>query len=215
MWQHGDLIVRRELLGYSPVGPPPAPRPWHGRSWLSVPVYVVENSDDALVTYIPPGAEFGFPPGPWPTDDGRHPWAGRKGWEGHGCLMVQRPGEHLAVWHFWHGPDRTFGTWYLNMQTAFARTATGYDTQDLEVDFVVGPDGSWSLKDYEILDQRMQEGRFWPELVDWIRAYTADLVDRLDRGERWWDERWADWTPPPAWRDPRLPPTWSDDTGAA
>lgn len=55
-------------------------------------------------------------------------------WAGHGCLMVQRPGEHHAVWHFWDGADRRFSHWYVNLQTAFRRTAIGYDTQDLEVD---------------------------------------------------------------------------------
>ncbi|MEL7156894.1 MAG: hypothetical protein AAFN30_09880, partial [Actinomycetota bacterium] len=37
MWNEGDLIVRRELLGYSPIGPPPSPGPWHGQVWLEVP----------------------------------------------------------------------------------------------------------------------------------------------------------------------------------
>ncbi|MEM8925233.1 MAG: DUF402 domain-containing protein [Actinomycetota bacterium] len=205
MWSEGALIVRRELLGFSPVGSPPDPRPWHGRSWLDVPVYVVEDSPDALVTYIATGARFGYHDGPWPADGGVHPWYPRPSWEGEGCLMVQRPGEHHAVWHFWNEPDRGFSNWYINMQTAFARTDAGYDTQDLEVDFVVRPDGTWQLKDYEVLGERLAEGRFWPELDDWIRAYTAELSDRLDRGERWWDQRWAAWAPPPEWRDPVLP----------
>ncbi len=204
VWSPGQVIVRRELLGYSPVGPPPDPRSWHGSSWLDVPVFVVEDSDEHLVTFIAPGAEFGFHPGPWPAEGGVHPWHGRTGWEGEGCLMVQRPGEHLAVWHFWHQTEvRPFANWYLNLQTAFARTDRGYDTQDLEVDFVVAPDGVWTLKDWDVLAQRTEEGRFWPELDAWIRGYTAEVSARLDRG-RWWDDRWVDWRPPTEWRNPRL-----------
>lgn len=68
-------------------------------------MHVVEDSDDRLVTYVAPGAPFGFPSGPWPTHDGRHPWHGRSAWSGHGCLMLHRPGDHHPVWHFWDGPD--------------------------------------------------------------------------------------------------------------
>jgi len=73
--------------------------------------------------------------------------------------MVQRPGDHHAVWHFWTGPDREFACWYINLQTAFVRTAIGYDTQDLELDIIVLPDGSWTLKDLDVLDDRVAEGR--------------------------------------------------------
>ncbi|MEL7208335.1 MAG: DUF402 domain-containing protein, partial [Actinomycetota bacterium] len=90
------------------------------------------------------------------------------------------------------------------LQTAFRRTEQGYDTQDLEVDFVVPPQGPWTLKDYELLDERVALGHFWPELRAWIEAHTAELSERLDAGERWWDDRWSAWTPPPEWRHPDL-----------
>ena len=80
-------------------------------------------------------------------------------------LMLQRPGEAHAVWHFWDGPDRDFRCWYLNLQSPFRRTSIGYDTQDLELDIVVAPDGSFVLKDLELMDQRVADGRFTPELV--------------------------------------------------
>jgi protein associated with RNAse G/E len=119
--------------------------------------------------------------------------------------MVQRPGEHVAVWHFWDGPDREFVCWYLNLQTAFARTSDGYDTQDLELDIVVFPDGSHLVKDAEVLDDRVTDGRWSPELVEWIRSYGGQLVDRLEAEGPWWDRSWATWTPPADWTDPMLP----------
>jgi len=200
------VIVRREMLGLQP-DELLVPQPATG-VWLGAPVFVVDDSPTQLVSYFAPGGEFGFVDGHWPTPDGAHPWFGRGVWEGHGCLMVQRPGDHLAVWHFWDGPDREFVCWYLNLQTNFVRTAKGYDTQDLELDIIVFPDGSHVLKDAEVLDDRVAEGRFSSELVDWIRSYGADLVGRLETGGPWWDQTWANWTPPSDWVDPQLPTSW-------
>ncbi|MEM9651011.1 MAG: DUF402 domain-containing protein [Actinomycetota bacterium] len=200
MWRPGDLVIRREILGLTPAGTPADDAvPWHGRAWLELPVRVVEDTDDHLVTFIPTGTPFTFPDGIWPTPDGVHPWSGRAGWTGHGCLMIQRPGEHHAVWHFWEGPERRFAHWYINLQTAFRRTGRGYDTQDLELDLVVEPDGGWQLKDDEFMEQRVAEGRFTADLVVWIRALAGDLMARLDSGDHWWDPAWADWRPPPEW----------------
>lgn len=194
----------------SPVDGDPVARGWRGAGpWLGVPVHVVEDSDEQLVTYLATGAELGFTDGDWPTSDGRHPWSHRKAWEGHGTLMVQRPGEHHAVWHFWTGPDRRFDRWYVNLQADFVRTEVGYDTFDLELDLVVPADGPWFTKDRELLDQRVDEGRFSPALRDWIVDLGEQLAADLDAGRHWWDERWAEWTPPSDWVDPQLPEGWA------
>lgn len=208
-WGAGDLIVRREVLGLGPVtatGPKP---PWHGRPWEGLPVYVVDDSDEQLVTYIPEGAEMGFVEGHWPTPDRKHPWHYKTRWEGHGCLMLQRPGDPFAIWHFWTGPDRTFECWYINLQAAFVRTEIGYDTQDFELDFVVSPDGSFVVKDLDVLDDRVTEGRFTTDLVAWIRDLGSQMSADLTARRHWWDPSWAHWAPPRDWRDPRLPPNWS------
>lgn len=204
------MVVRREVLGLGPgFHPDPAP-PWHGRAWEAIPVHVVEDSPEQLVTYIAAGAEIGYVDGPWPTPDGQHPWSPKGAWEGHGCLMVQRPGDPYAVWHFWLGPDREFLCWYVNLQADFVRTPIGYDTQDFELDLVVFPDGSVVVKDLEVLDDRVAEGRFTPAMVDWIRELGDGLASRLRAGERFWDEHWASWEPPAAWTDPELPDGWRD-----
>ena len=199
-WKHGDVVIRREMLGLQPDDVSRA-SPARG-CWLEIPVHVVDDSPEQLVTFVAPRAPFRFPDGPWPSPGGHHPWHGRPHWQGHGCLMVQRPGEHHAVWHLWDGPERRFVCWYLNLQTAFVRTATGYDTQDLELDLVVDPDGSHQVKDAEVLDDRVAEGRYPAELVTWTRAYGDDLIRRLERDGPWWDRSWAGWTPPPAWPRP-------------
>lgn len=206
-WQQGEVIVRRERLGLQPGGVQET-QPVQG-VWLGIPVHVVEDTPEHLVTFTGPGARFGFAPGPWPTDDGLHPWHERTTWTGEGCLMVQKPGDHYAVWHFWDR-DRTLVCWYLNLQTDVVRHRLGYDTQDLELDIVVWPDGTWELKDDEVMEQRISDGRFGPELVDWVRAYGAELTVRLEQHGPWWDRSWAKWEPPPDWQDAALRGEWAD-----
>ncbi|MCP3993389.1 MAG: DUF402 domain-containing protein [Actinomycetia bacterium] len=204
MWSFGEIVTRRENLGLFPI-PRPAPYPrWHRRSWLELPVHVVEDGPDQLVTYIASGARFGFPEieEGWPSSGGIHPWQAQSAWHGHGCLMVQQAGEHHAIWHFWDGPERQFSNWYINLQTAFERTDHGYDTLDLELDFVAYPDGRWEIKDAELLQARADEGRFWPGLVDWIEEQAHWYIEHLDTGELWWDTAWADWEPPDGWDTP-------------
>ena len=125
-------------------------------------------------------------------------------------LMVQKPGEHHAVWHFWTGPERRFACWYINLQTAFVRTAVGYDTQDLELDIVVLPDGTWTLKDRELLDDHVAEGRFSPQLARWIVSLADQLTAELDARCHWWDHHWANWRPRDDWHAPLLPCGWQD-----
>ncbi|MET0324223.1 MAG: DUF402 domain-containing protein [Ilumatobacteraceae bacterium] len=172
-------------------------------------MHIVEDDDDALVSYVGPGAEFGFVDGVWPTATGEHPWRNRTRWEGHGCLMVQRRDEMFAVWHYWRGLDRQFLCWYINFQAPFHRTAIGYDTQDFELDMVVFPDGRWVFKDRDVLADRVSEGQLSQPLVDEVVHLGDEIARELDAGQLRWDQRWADWRPPPAWRDADLPADWN------
>ena len=186
MWCPGQVVLRREVLN-------------DGGVWLQAPVVVVCDEPGLLATYLAEGTPFDFPDGNWPSPDGRHPWHGRGRWEGNGLLMLQRPGESYAVWVFWHGPERAFRGWYINLQEPFRRTAQGYDTQDLELDIWVPLDGPWEWKDDELLDQRVREGRFTAAQAHEIRAVGARVAAELDTGRRWWSDDWARFEPDPAW----------------
>jgi Protein of unknown function (DUF402) len=190
--QPGEPIVRRDI--------------WHGEVMVGWGGLVVQDTDDLLVLYMPEGAPLGF------TDrdhwGGPHPWSGRDRWQGHGVLQLQRPGEMHAVWVFWAGSERELACWYLNIQEPFRRTPPGFDTQDLELDIVVSPDGSWSFKDDEQLDPWVVRGRWTSEEVAEIRAEGARLAAELDAGRRWWSEEWANWQPDPAWTLPAMPKGW-------
>jgi predicted RNA-binding protein associated with RNAse of E/G family len=119
--------------------------------------------------------------------------------------MLQRPGEPYAIWIFWSGPAREFHGWYVNLQEPFRRTAIGYDTQDLELDIWVPAQGGWELKDDDVMEKRIREGRFTPEQVAEARALAGRITRELDAGRRWWSDDWAAWQPDPAWRAPAFP----------
>ena len=188
----GEPIVRRDV--------------WRGRPWVGWAGLVVEDRDDLLALYMPEGGELAIGPGEFPG--GAHPWTGKGRWSGHGVLQLQRPGEMHAVWVFWNGPERELGAWYVNIQEPFRRSSLGFDTQDLELDIVVSPDGSWTWKDAEKVAGWIEKGRWTPAEVEAIRAEGDRIAAELDAGRRWWDEGWADWRPEPSWTAEPLPPGW-------
>lgn len=188
-WQPGDVVVRREV--------------WHGHPWMASHVIVVSDEPGLLATYLPEGTEFTFARHDHPL--GKHPWEGRSAWEGHGVLMLQRPGESYGVWHFWDGPTRTFACWYLNLQDPLVRRRRGFDTQDLELDVVVRPDGSWAFKDAELMPERVASGRFTPGEAEGILALGDEVAAMLDAGTTWWDPAWIEWEPNPSWTAPPPP----------
>jgi hypothetical protein len=192
-WTRGEVIVHREV--------------WRGVPWCATPVVVVDDTPELLVTYLPEETPFAFPP----SADGRpHPWAGKQAWEGHGVLVLRRPGEAYSVWHFWDGPERRFAGWYLNLEEPFRRTRIGYDTQDLELDVWIPATGRWRFKDEQQLAERILDERYTEAQAAATRALGDELGAMLDRGERWWDDRWTTFDPDPVWRAPAFPPGWED-----
>ena len=187
-WSYGEMIVRREIS-------------WGGPSQAML-AFVVEDSDSQLAIYVPTHAPFAFGDVRWPTADGRHPWWPNQHWQGHGCLMLQRPGEAYAVWHMWGGDDRHFEAWYINLQEPFRRTAIGIDTQDFELDVIVLPSGEWFFKDEEVVEQSVRNGRYSDETGSQIRSLGQEIAAMLDRNDAWWDEAWTAWTPDQSWSVP-------------
>lgn len=201
-WSPGDVIVRREV--------------WQGRPWLANPMYVVEDTDNVLVLYVPEGSPFGFGAGTdWPTATGRHPWDGRTAWVGEGALGLHRPGDPYAVWHYWLRPERSFVCWYVNIQVPIHRTAIGIDSMDLELDLLVFPNREVVVKDKEQVDASARLGRYsMDDAVD-IHRVGSDLGARFAAGDRWWDDRWTAWAPSPEMLvPPELPAGWEAEPTA-
>jgi hypothetical protein len=193
-WQPGQVVLRREWL--------------HGHLWTVIPLRVVSDEPGLLAVYLAEGTPFGFPD--WPLEDHVHPWklAGHTHWHGHGKLMLHRPGDPYSVDLFWEGPGRSFSGFYFNLQAPFVRHDTGFDTLDHELDlwWPVGKD--WVVKDEELFEQRIAEGRYSAEVGDEVRAAGEDLRRLLDDGPHWWNTGWDRWAPPADWTAPQLPDGW-------
>ena len=194
VWEPGDVVLRRELL--------------HGHPWIVLPVRVVHDEPDLLATYLAGGTPFGFPE--WPLADHRHPWqiAGHEAWSGHGKLMLHRPGDAYSVDLFWDGQERSFSGWYFNLQAPLRRHSRGFDTLDHELDYWWPAGSSWQVKDAELFEQRIVEGRYDEELAATVRTTAAQLEALLDHGPYWWATGWDHWQPPAEWAAPGLPEGW-------
>ena len=190
----GETLVRREVL--------------HEHLWVGFSTYVVEDSDDLLAVYLAEGSTLAFPE--WPYERWHHPWrtAGHTAWYGHGKLMLHRPGDAYSVDLFWKGPDREFSGWYINLQDPIRRHERGFDTLDDELDFWLPASGTWSVKDDELFEQRVREGRYSEDQAVAIRATGSQVADMLSTGRTWWDESWAHWTPSAHWHALDLPEGW-------
>ena len=177
-----------------------------GAAWVSLGVHVVEDGDDLIAHYVAPGAPIGFVDG-HPCNP--HPWSDRDSWRGNGMLMLQRPGEWHGIFVFWHGPERRFDGWYVNIQRPLERSSVGYDTQDLELDVVVDLDGRWEWKDRELMPERVAAGRVSQAVSDQAFAEAERVIAMVESGDTWWDPAWAAWTPPPGWVPEPLPEGWA------
>lgn len=182
--RHGDVVMRREV--------------WRGTAHLIYPARVVEDAGDLLTLFLASETPLLSPEGSWPWSD-THPWAAGGVWRGHGVLQILSAVESVSTWVFWAGEERHLDAWYINLQEPFRRTPDGIETQDLELDFVVAPDGSWEKKDDHLLDAWVEKGRWSAAEVAGIREIGSQVETELRAGHRWWDVRWAAWEPPSHW----------------
>lgn len=182
-FEYGEQILARQVR--------------YGKCWLEAPVRVLRDDDELLVTYLFEGSPFVTPDPDFPW--GPHPRLAYGSFQGHGTVQQQRPGAAHAIWAFWSGPDRAFSHWYVNFQEPFRRIDGGIETFDQALDLVVEPDGSYRWKDVEQFESMVADGLFTAAEARAIRAEADQAATELDAGRRWWDESWADWTPPPDW----------------
>lgn len=192
-WSPGDPIVLRQV--------------WQGRPLFAVPCVVLSDEPGLLATYLPERAPFGAVPG-WPGPHGVHPWAHRAHWEGHGTLMLRRPGDRYSIWVFWQGEGREFECWYVNLEEPYRRSAIGIDTLDHELDLRSEDGAIWHLKDEEGVKECVADGRFDEHEADRIWTDAAAFQAEYEHNGPWWDLSWAEWEPPRDSDPPQLPGGW-------
>ena len=180
---------------------------WRGRVWRIAPYRLVEERDDALVLWSPPGS-----PVLRPVDDAgaelRVP--GDTAWRllarpaSSGALGFVRPGSRWSIWV--HFVEDAFRSWYVNFERDHVRAGSILDFVDEKLDFVVKPDGTVRWKDEDELEQAAASG--YLDAADVRAQAEAVLADPP------WPTGWEGWRPDPAWPVPELPPGWEDLGGA-
>jgi len=164
----------------------------HGAEWCSWDELLlsedVTEAGTVLATVQPEGARLSFPDHPVP-----HPWSHVDAWRGTTVLKLRRTGDWYSVWKFFDSAGR-FTSWYVNFETPCVRTADGVDVNDLQLDIVIDPDGSWRWKDVQDLAPSLASGRITRAELFAVLDAAAEVADLLDRDQRWWSA-WDDWVP--------------------
>ena len=198
-WRSGDVVVLREL--------------WWERIWFALPVTVVQDTDELIAFYVPPGAEGRGavrPPGKrdnFMTLASKQWELGPRTWERTRRLGLSQPGAPYVVSAFWSGDGSEFLGWYVDVIEPLRRSPVGFDFRDLELDIVFFDDGSWLWKDQAEVDEAVELGVFTSEEAAEIRRVGERAVDVIEGGDWWW-RRWRDWAPDPTWPVPTLPADW-------
>lgn len=204
MFQPGSLIVAREL--------------WDGLLWAARPAVVVTDDGSELVHWSPAGtvgcfATSRFFPGRehLPREERQLVSLESRQWHYRGVpargtkLSFLRAGAWASVEATWHA-DGQFAHWYVNFQQPMRRTADGYDTLDLVLDLMVGPDWSWSWKDVEPFEAAISRGIFGPETKSALEREAAQLQQEITNRSGPFSATWRGWAAPGTWPAPALPP---------
>jgi hypothetical protein len=185
---------------------------WDGRITHGRPMTVVADTDDVVALYLAPGTRCKsctvpasneawvatLLAGSWSLSD--HTWLHNR------VLMLIRPDEWFSVWGLWSdmGEPRS---WYVNFEVPMVRSPVGFDGKDLQLDIVIGLDGSWSWKDEAEYVEMIDLGLITPEEEARVAAASDDVIQMLESGDHWWLE-WRHWAPDPAWAIPELREGW-------
>jgi hypothetical protein len=172
----GSVVTVREVL--------------HGQVWLEFSETVVADDGEVLATLQRDGTPMTFHQHPW----GPHPWSGVHAWRGPTVLKLRRPGEWYSVWKFFAGAGAGFRFWYVNFERPVVRTGDGIEVNDLQLDLVIEPDGTWRWKDVEDLGPALASGRIDLYELRGVLDAAPDVVDRIEGDDRWWSA-WDGWTP--------------------
>jgi hypothetical protein len=168
--------------------------------WRANVFRLVEESDDLVVGWTPPGAERWIP-----VDDGdreiripQDDWRlGVRRTRLHSLVLI-RSGRFHSVWLFWE--HERFLHWYVNFEEPLGPTRLGFDYKDWKLDLIVDPDGTRRWKDEDELEDADRQGIVDADTV-WGEAERV-VADPP------WPTGWEDWRPDPSWPVPRFPNGW-------
>jgi hypothetical protein len=178
------------------------------------PWTVVTDNEDETVLYIPAGTvgkrRTGERGGPgnrfivrW---DGGH---ADVAWKRTNVVRLYRPGDPYSLWLAFDAETWELAWRYINLEDPWLRTAIGFDSRDVYLDLVAGPDGDdWKWKDEDELAWIVEQGR-----IDGARAVQVRADgERAIQAVRQMGSlgQWRTWRPDPSWRIPTVPERWRE-----
>lgn len=196
-WSPGEAIALREI--------------WRGKLWTARAATVVEDSPGRTILYVAPGMRWKCPVNPdgsWQRVPSEEWVLGDRVWREKHVLSFTWPGVAHAVLLYWGAEDHRFLGWYVNLQEPLRRAPAGFDYMDHMLDIEVAPDRSWRWKDEDELEQMLRGRLITPAETREIRAEAGRAIERLERREEPFDDRWIGWRPDASWPTPELPPGW-------
>ncbi|MDA1061908.1 MAG: DUF402 domain-containing protein [Chloroflexi bacterium] len=184
---------------------------WFGRVFAAWPFVVVEETDELIAAYIPPGAvwkrpadlegnDIRLPHGDWGHND--------EVWHGHGAVRIFVRGASHSVLVFLEPGD--VQRWYINLEEPFVRTQIGLDTRDNHLGLVFPGDlSSHRWKDEDELAEAVAFGSVSATEAAAFRAEGERVIELVRRGDHpAIDDRWRGWSPLEGWGVPVLAPEW-------
>lgn len=127
-------------------------------------------------------------------------------WDRWQTLFLLCPGDWHAVWLRWT-PDWQFIDWYVNLQEPFVRRPDGFWVRDLQLDIVVGSDGSWRFKDVSDFERSIELGVLSEKVGRRVRTEADTVVGHIEAGAAPFDRSWNEWRPGPGLAAPlAIPP---------
>jgi hypothetical protein len=206
-WNPGDTLALRGM--------------YNGHPWYVQSAIVVQDTPAEVAMLILPGAECAAPAGYIHQKHGPEgrwerwqemlnpPWTLEKyTWQTNRFLILLKPGEFFATIYIWQQATDLFQCYYINFQLPYRRSPYGFDTFDLELDLVIGPDYGWQWKDAEDYQRGIEAGILIPEWTQGIETAKKDVFAKLAQRHYPLNGRWLDWKPDPAWAAPQLPAGW-------
>ena len=204
----GDVIVVRTVTD--------------GRIRWASPAIAVEDSDEWIAYYLPNAARNKVTAGTRVTSSLRDRelalraelLAGEWSLVDHipvsaPSLVMTRPGDPFSVRLRAEPEKGDFIPTYINIERAHARTTIGFDADDLCLDVLIAPDGSWSLKDSDDLNERVVAGIYTEQDAAGVRAAATQAIARLESRLPPFDGSWSGWRPSPTWPFAQLRADWA------
>jgi hypothetical protein len=178
------------------------------------PSTVVQDGAKDVVLYLPAGTVGKRRTGQRGGPNGRMllKWDGGYAdmtWKRSNVLRLYRPGDPFSLWLAFDAATWDLSWRYINLEDPWLRTAIGFDSRDVYLDLVAGPDGDdWQWKDEDELAWVVEQGRIDSARASQIRTDGERAIETVramgSLGE------WRSWRPDPAWPTPTVLERWSE-----